>query len=296
MSKTILQRRLWYIEQRETVEVDQDFLKRDSRPLILLGEAGMGKSTLLRQLEDATGFALCTARKVLVTPHPELILGGATTLLIDALDEVSARREGDAVDLILGRLAELGLPRFILSCRVADWRSATAMQGIADLYDGEPLEVHIQALNRQDAVMFLAATLGDGPAEDTINHLEAHGLAGLWRNPQTLELVGKVAAEGRLPASKGHLFAEAIKLLRAEHRPEKAGSALVAMSEAAVLNASGAGVAALILTGKEAISREVVVDESDAPLAELTALPDAAHLGDVVESRLFEARAPERFT
>jgi hypothetical protein len=296
MNGTYLRRRLWYVDLRDPIIVEQDFLRTDPRSLVVLGEAGMGKSTLLMQLKDVDGFAVCTARKLIITPDPKLILGGASTLVVDALDEVSAQREGDAVDLILKRLAELGLPRFILSCRVSDWRSATALQGIADFYDRRPLELHLDPLARDDAIAFLAATLGVATAEETIDHLEVRGLKGLWNNPQTLELVGKVVEKGKLPQSKGELFEDATKLLRAEHRKEKAGSPLTSLPEAEVLDAAGAGFAALILTGKDAMSREVHVEESDTPIAELSALPEADRINDVLDSRLFEARAPERFS
>jgi len=256
----------------------------------------MGKSTLLGRLKEIDDFVVCTARKLIVTPDPKSLLGESTTLVVDALDEVSAQHEGDAVDLVLRRLAELGLPRFILSCRVADWRSATALQGFSDFYDHVPLELHLEPLERDDAITFLAATLGDTVAEEAIDHLVSRGLSGLWSNPQTLELVKKVAEQGKLPLSKGELFSDATKLLRAEHRKEKSTSPLASLPEASVLDATGAGFAALILTGKEALSREVYPEETDAALAEVSALPGAGRIDDVVDSRLFEARAPERFT
>jgi hypothetical protein len=296
MNEILLQRRLWFTDQNDRVVVDQDFLKKDSRSLVVLGEAGMGKSTLLGHLGDIDGFAICTARKLIVTPDPKFLLGASKTLVVDALDEVSAQHEGDAVDLVLRRLAELGLPRFILSCRVADWRSATALQGFADFYDCAPLELHLEPLDRDDATTFLAVTLGDTAAEEAIDHLVSRGLNGLWSNPQTLELVKKVAEQGKLPLSKGELFSDATKLLRAEHRREKSTSPLASLPEASVLDATGAGFAALILTGKETLSREVYPEETDAALAEISALPDAGRIDDVVDSRLFEARASERFT
>ncbi|MCR9057380.1 MAG: hypothetical protein NXI02_08600 [Rhodobacteraceae bacterium] len=296
MSEIFLQRRLWFTDQCDRVAVDQDFLKNDSRSLVVLGEAGMGKSTLLGRLRDIDGFAVCTARKLIVTPDPKSLIGESKTLVVDALDEVSAQHEGDAVNLVLRRLAELGLPRFILSCRVADWRSATALQGFADFYDCAPLELHLEPLDRDDAITFLAVTLGDTAAEEAIDHLVSRGLSGLWSNPQTLELVKKVAEQGKLPLSKGELFSDATKLLRAEHRREKSTSPLASLPEASVVDATGAGFAALILTGKEALSREVYPEETDAALAEISALPGADRIDAVVDSRLFEARAPERFT
>ena len=161
MSETNLQRRLWYTDYLDRVTVDQDFLRTDSRSLVVLGEPGMGKTTLLQRLRDVDGFTVCTARRLIINPNPQSLLGAATTLVIDALDEVSAQHEGDAVDLVLERLVKLDTPRFILSCRVADWRSATALQGIADFYDPAPIELHLEPLDRSDAVTFLDATLGN---------------------------------------------------------------------------------------------------------------------------------------
>jgi hypothetical protein len=44
------------------------------------------------------------------------------------------------------------------------------------------------------------------------------------------------------------------------------------------------------------MSREVTVEEGDVPIAELSALPGAERINDVLDSRLFEARGPERFS
>lgn len=296
MTDVILPRKLWYVDLRERKIVDQDFLLDQTQSIVILGEAGMGKSTLLSQLKDLEGYSFCTARKLLISADPKPLLQNASTLVIDGLDEVSAPREGDAVDLVLRRLAELELPRFVLSCRVADWRGATARQGIAEIYDQPPLEIHLEPLSQDDAKMYLSHALSDEEAEATIGHLENLGLSGLWRNPQTLKLVREVANQGRLPKSKGELFAEATRLLRIEHRTEKANSALATLPEKDVLAAAGAGFAALIVTDKEALSRETRPAEFDAPIAEITSIASAARLSDVLDSRLFEARSSDRFT
>lgn len=296
MQTPLLRRQLWYQGRRDIVIVGQEFLRIDPRSLIVLGEAGMGKSTLLQQLDAVDGFTVCTARKLINTPEPLALMGDATTLVIDALDEVSARLDGDAVDLVLRRLAELALPRFILSCRVADWRKATALQGITDFYESAPLELHLDPLTREDATTYLAAIVGAEAADAAIDHLEERGLGGLWRNPQTLNLVADVVAKGRLPASKGVLFAEATKLMRSEHREEKAGTPFAALAEDDVLDAAGAAFAIMILTGKEAISRKVNVAEGDIPLAEAASLPGAATLPDILGSRLFAGVSDDRFS
>ena len=146
MSSTPIKRQLWYFDRIERIIVDQDFLTTDPRSLVVLGEAGIGKSTLLEQLEAKEGYVVCTARKLLNHANPASLLGNASTLVIDALDEVSVQGEGEAVDRVVRNLAALGCPRFILSCRVADWRSATALQGISDYYDDCVLELHLDPL------------------------------------------------------------------------------------------------------------------------------------------------------
>jgi hypothetical protein len=107
----ILARTLWYERKDEILEVDQSFLTAELSSLVVLGEAGMGKTTLLGTLRCKRGFAVCTARQLINRDDPKTLLGSETTLVVDALDEVSARREGDAVDLVVRKLGQLGYAR-----------------------------------------------------------------------------------------------------------------------------------------------------------------------------------------
>ncbi|MGH0003967.1 NACHT domain-containing protein [Pseudovibrio ascidiaceicola] len=296
MKKPTRERRLRFWEGQEPSVVTQDFLKDSNRSLVVLGEAGMGKSTLLKSLESENCIAYCTARAFLRAPDLKRLIGDASTLAIDALDEVPALHDGDVIDQVLTRLVELGLPQFILSCRVADWRSATALEGISEEYGSVPLELHLEPFLREDAVAFLSDELSDEEAEHTVCRLEELGLSGLWCNPQTLDMVKTVAQQGELPNSKGDLFSEATKMLRKEHRQVKADTVLASLSETEVLDAAGAAFATLILTGKEALSRDVVPNEFDIPVAEISVLPGAGQIIDILGSRLFEALSPKRFT
>jgi hypothetical protein len=289
-----IHRKLWYFNGDDRVVVEQDFLLSEPRSLVILGEAGMGKSTLLNQLREIEGFSLCSARKLTLVPDAGKLLGESRTLVIDALDEISSQLEGAAVDRVLRRLLELDSPRFILSCRVADWRSATALQSIAEFYDPAPLELHLEPLDRNDALALLSSSISEAKAEELINHLEKGVLSGLWRNPQTLKLVASVAEKGALPHSKGDLFSKATDILRSEHCPSRAATALADFSGLEVLDCAGAAFAALIINDKEAVSRQVDVAPFDIAVAELAALPGAARLGDVFDSRLFEARGKNR--
>ncbi|AEV37630.1 hypothetical protein PSE_3122 [Pseudovibrio sp. FO-BEG1] len=296
MKKRILQRQLRFWEGQKSSVVTLDSLKSDNRSLIVLGEAGMGKSMLLKSLESKNNIAYCTARAFLRAPDPKRLIGEASTLAIDALDEVPALHDGDVIDRVLARLVELGVPQFILSCRVADWRSATALESILEEYGSVPLELHLEPFSREDAVTFLSDELSDEEAELTVCRLEELGLSGIWCNPQTLDMVKTVAQQGDQPNSKGDLFAEATKMLRKEHRQVKADTVLANLSETEVLDAAGAAFATLILTGKEALSRDVAPNEFDIPVAEISVLPGAGQIRDILGSRLFEALSPKRFT
>jgi hypothetical protein len=133
VSKLIRPRRLWYESKGEIVHLDESTLINRPEPLVILGEAGMGKTELTKRLEQQDRHACCTARQLLRRGARPL-LGDATTLVIDALDEVGTPGEGEAVDLVLGKLAEADFPRFVLTCRVADWRNATALSALREDY------------------------------------------------------------------------------------------------------------------------------------------------------------------
>lgn len=104
----IIERTLWYETQNDRATLTQGELRERTEPLLILGEAGMGKSHLLEWLADAPGYAHCTARKLINRHDPRSLLNDAKTLVIDALDEVNAQKEGDAVDLVLRQLGRLG--------------------------------------------------------------------------------------------------------------------------------------------------------------------------------------------
>ena len=118
MATTSIPRRLRFQDGSESKEGGQELLVVERRSLVVLGESGMGKSTLLTMLGQVDGYRVCTARKLVNHPQPADLLGDAITLVVDALDEVAAGRDGAAVDLVVRRLAELGGPAFrvVLSC------------------------------------------------------------------------------------------------------------------------------------------------------------------------------------
>lgn len=293
-SQPVIERTLWYQHGEVRLTLRQAELATRTEPLLILGEAGMGKSHLLAWLTKLPGCAFCTARQLVGRYDPWSLLGNAEILVIDGLDEISAGKEGDAVDQVLRKLGELGYPRFVMSCRVADWRSATGTEAIQEQYSTPPTEFHLEPFSEHDALVFLTAALGPDRATEVIRHLDSKGLSGLLGNPQTLGLVAQVADAGPLPESKGDLFQRAVNLLRIEKKPAKS-ERLPATTDG--LDAAGAAFAAMILTGNEAIVRSTqsVGLDGNLSLREIARLPGAASIGQMLDTRLFSALGPDRF-
>lgn len=112
-------------------------------------------------LGSLPGYSYATARR-LKNGRGRVIgaSGSATALAIDALDELSIRGAGDAVDAVLQTLGELDYPRFVLACRAADWRNSTAVSALEDFYGKEGvLVVHLDPLEDYDVRQLLAEQL-----------------------------------------------------------------------------------------------------------------------------------------
>lgn len=258
-----------------------------SGPIVVLGEPGMGKTELLKELSAKGDNAFCRAQQLINKPRPETLLGDKERLIIDALDEVSAQSDGDAVNLVLRKLGELDFPPFIISCRVADWRAAISAQAIADQYDNvTPLEVHLTPLDKDEQYELLTQLLiGDAKrARMLLDHFVRFGLDFLG-NPQTLKLIAALPKDRLLPATSGALFESAIDTLRKEHNRLK-----TELPHDVVLDAAGAAFSALILTSNSRITNQPsgTIDTADKalPLAEVEAF-DHGHVHLAANTKLF---------
>ena len=290
---TYLPRRLWYIDKDGQHWVEQDSLLEQARPVIVLGEPGMGKTELLKALGAKDGNAFCRATKLINGFRPEKLIGNATRLVIDALDEVAVQRQGDAVDLVLLKLGQLDYPPFILSCRVAEWRSAIASGAIAEQYDMAPLEVHLEPLTEDEQLQFLTEAAGNADRAKVLqDHFVDFG-PGFLGNPQTLDLVAALPLD-TLPDTSSELFEQAIETLRKERNEVKEP-----LPRAATLDAAGAAFAGLILSGNGRVIDKPagLIDESDKalPLAEVEAF-DQGNVRRAADTRLFSADESEGLT
>lgn len=292
-------RHLWYwpIGGERTV-ISQEELLAISRPFVVLGEPGMGKTQLAAWL-GKQGFARYSARSFLNLPDVDPDGPLTIPVVIDALDEVPARTDGDVVDHLLRKLRSRGVREFVLTCRVLDWQGATSRQAIKDIYSTTDVqELHIEPLSEEEARLFLAGEVGDSRASEVLKHFESRGMVGSLGNPQTLQLLSRLAGQATLPESTGQLFDMATTQMWAEASESKANSILAGLDRDVVLDALGAAFAALILGGRDAISRQPVplVDDNDIHVGKLNSLPRWLHADSVLESRLVRALDSKRFS
>lgn len=278
--------------------LDQSDLITRPESLVILGEAGMGKTELTVWLNKQIGFVRCTARQ-LIRSNFTSQFGDASVLVIDALDEVSTRQEGEAVDLVLQALEALKYPRFILSCRAADWRSATAISAIKDHYPSDPLELYLEPFSDSDILVFLGKKLGSVRAAEVLEHFQTKRITDLLGNPQTLRMISEVAESGNLPDTVGSLFESFVNLAWSEHNAIKTNTALQVNTTNEVLDALGGGFAALILTGSDSLSRAPRYEANqlgDLHLADVAGLPLVSALPQVLDSRLVKPVGNDRFS
>lgn len=290
---TYLRRRLWYADKDGQHWLEQDDLFDRAEPLIVLGEPGMGKTELLKAIGRADDNVFCRATQLINRVRPETLIGKAKRIVIDALDEVAAQRQGDAVDLVLQKLGQLNYPPFVLSCRVAEWRSATASGAIAEQYNFVPLAVHLEPLTREEQLRLLIELTGDAERAGALqDHFETFGTEFLG-NPQTLELIAALPIDG-LPATTVELFEQAIETLRGERNPSKEE-----LPRAAALDAAGAAFAGLIMSGNGRIVDKPggLIDPGDKalPLIEIEAF-DQGNVSRAADTKLFAADRSEGLT
>lgn len=271
--RPFLPRELQYSIDRNPHTVGHKELLGLNSNLVILGEAGMGKSRLLDELIiDSAKFV--TAQRLINSTDPAKLVGDANWLLIDALDEASAFKHGEAVNLVLSRIEQSGVPRFVLSCRAEDWQAATSTSLIAETFGSYPLELTLKPLLYDQILSYLTAELGSEKAVAVEAEYRRLGLTEWLGNPQTLLMVAEVIKQGRSPHSTSQLFADYVELSLPEANDSRRSRAIEASTEVRK-DILGVAFAALILSGKTALARPgAPLSEEDLRLSELGALAE----------------------
>ncbi len=273
-------------EQRASLRRVSDL--RSARYVVVLGEPGIGKSTVFKVEAEAARVTVCKVRELMtgVRPEPDQVL------FLDALDEY--RSDGQAADKMYEFAKALSASAPVswrLSCRSEDWRKEADVAPVKRAVGGASiLVVQLLPLNKLEAIQILAS-LGEADPEGFFKAADSMGAAALLENPLSLMLLQKVRATGgALPATRFELFASAVDRLAYERNPEhkwrsdrSAPSAIVA----------GAAEACLILlaSGSSAVWRS----NDEPPVSEDVRRYVTAHelgltralLDDVLDTALF---------
>lgn len=290
--------RTLHVEQDKGYAIQTAAELRPHHGYILLGDAGMGKSTLFRAEHEAMGEAAIYESvqdflDLYDNRSPDEFIG--KTLFLDGLDEARSRGDQSVTSDLRKLLIKLDRPRFRLSCRAAEWFGQTDQQAFAKLLpSGEQLFIaHLQPFSRNDVTQHLRNHALE--AEAFIQQAEAVGLSELLHNPQTLNmLITAVAGEQGWPQSKREVFELACRKLAEEHNKihQLKGQSPVDT----LLESAGYWYATMLLSGRHHAS--LYLPDSDERVS-LNSSPGFANkalpLESVLRSRLFQGNGKDEY-
>ncbi|TYZ56038.1 hypothetical protein C2I33_04250 [Ralstonia solanacearum] len=191
--------------------------------VVLVGEPGMGKSTVLAREAAAAQTQALTVRSFI---HGATATLGAT-LYLDGLDEYRSDRAqaADKAEILATRLVERGAPGWWLTCRAEDW-DETDRRALLRAAAGAGIVVaRLEPLDESEVKQILASLAG---AEGEAAIAQAGNLVGraFLQNPLSLVLLLKaVQAEQGWPSSRFALFDSATRRLAHEHNQNRRSNA-----------------------------------------------------------------------
>lgn len=188
--------------------------------VVLLGEPGSGKSSVLELEAERAGTSAMTVRTLINEEHyPD-----AETLFVDALDEYRIDgQDADKVQRLSRAILSVKASRWCLTCRSEDWRKDADLAALQRAAPGEHIVVaKLLSLDRDESAALLAA-FGEKDPDQFIDNAESVGAGSLLRSPLSLKLLHKVVKrKNQWPESRYELFdAAATSLAHEDNRDYK---------------------------------------------------------------------------
>ena len=164
---------------RDEVAFIEEFGQSDA--IVVLGDPGVGKSTLFRQYPDTYQ----TVRNFLIAPKE----APPQPLYLDAFDEYRAVAPGtDVIGTLSERLCTLGKPAFRLACRAADWFGSIDQQVLRVASNsGQVAVLELLPLSQEEIRSAISDLVPD--ADAFLAETQSIGVSELLSNPQSLELI-----------------------------------------------------------------------------------------------------------
>jgi hypothetical protein len=270
---------------RDSEVLISEFLSYDS--LVILGDPGIGKTTLLKQL---AGDQYLKVRSFLVNPQAPV----SGVLFLDALDEYrNTAGSQDAILDVARAISALRKPHFRLSCRAADWFGSVDKEVLSSASaSGRIVVLELLPLNEQEIELLVSEFVPD--PKGFLTEARSAGLGGLLGNPQTLELIASAWRAPKRPRNKFEAYqlgiAELLKETNEAHVKRSSQPNLVELRAAASAAAS-----VLLLSNSEFLSRlESRAGEGTALLSEIPTENSNA-IEQSLRRRVFRSTKEDRF-
>ncbi|MEN6669570.1 hypothetical protein AAJP47_04250 [Psychrobacter sp. B38] len=280
-------------EQFETITVEDLQLLdiAESKPVVILADAGMGKTLLMGKLAESSKYITksLSASDLIQKSVERLNVQSNEILLIDAFDEIPSTNDNSGINSVLNKLIKLGRPKFILTCRSIEWNDSNKNEIENDYKD--ILTANLKNLSREDAERFLQLRgLSLEHVSQLINQLEANSLSSFYENPRNLALLAEIDfSVHSVPKSKAKLFQ-----LASEHLWQevdlKAQNILGQLNQEQVIDSAGLIFATYLLAGKQFIYKGTPATTPDnaTNIYALKGLIETEVLQGTVQSRLFQ--------